>query len=520
VCRRQCQWRVLSVAPNFHAERSSRQTAGDLNISNCTIQNTFRLHTRRIGLLVARPNVLKWLSVVNSTVTMIQSKTWMRFPTSITLNRAQTRSLNHRRLLPLWWKHTSAQVRHRAITLLRRRNATLTVASGRTYITIPTTCLPHMKSTTISSVGSRRRAWRRTMTMCWRKETPLWVAQASKMGIASRSSWLACPMMRLSGRRNCTLPRIWDGMTIPNAQSTTGVGTSSIPWDGWCGSQPTPSFLITPLGVTLTAIRHRHASIPKFILWTGDGRRRYGEISDSDDALTVDESMLRLGDSPIPFIFMSDGTHLWKFAANTNEWPGYMTIGNQSLKIRQMPSMHSVVMVALLPIPIRNGNIRQKRLDEQRETTWEVLDEVLQRVLQPLTFKRSPSAESRQYDVLCADGTIRRCKPVLTAWLADCPEYSDLHDFERHVRCWYEHWKNELGDYVAPDIQHPRQDQNLYRTLSDAGTKAAHAELSSRRVHRAFTVFHHYPCIVSNLPKPDLLHTILIGMLDHLQRWI
>jgi len=33
-------------------------------------------------------------------------------------------------------------------------------------------------------------------------------------------------------------------------------------------------------------------------------------------------------------------------------------------------------------------------------------------------------------------------------------------------------------------------------------------------------MFQHVPCIVSNLPKPDLLHTTQIGMLDHLQKWI
>jgi len=33
-------------------------------------------------------------------------------------------------------------------------------------------------------------------------------------------------------------------------------------------------------------------------------------------------------------------------------------------------------------------------------------------------------------------------------------------------------------------------------------------------------VFRHIPGIVSNLPKPHLLHTMQIGMLDHLQKWI
>jgi len=230
--------------------------------------------------------------------------------------------------------------------------------------------------------------------------------------------------------------------------------------------------------------------------------------------------MLRVGDTLVPLIFMSDGTHLSNFAGDKKEWPVYMTIGNLSSKIRQTPSTHSVIMVALLPIPIKNRNIPQKRLDEQRQTNREVLNEVLRRPLQPLTFKQNPSAGSGYYNVLCADGNFRHCKPVLAASLADCPEYSDLHHLERHVCFWCECPKNELGDDVHPDKEHPRRDHNLYKTLSHTYTKAADAELSSRHVHRGFNVFRHIPSIVSDLPKPDLLHTMQIGMLDHLQKWI
>ena len=70
------------------------------------------------------------------------------------------------------------------------------------------------------------------------------------------------------------------------------------------------------------------------------------------------------------------------------------------------------------------------------------------------------------------------------------------------------------------DKQHPRRHHNLYRTLSNTNTKAADAELSSHHVHREFNVFRHIPWIVSDLPKPDLLHTMHIGMLDHLQKLI
>ena len=217
---------------------------------------------------------------------------------------------------------------------------------------------------------------------------------------------------------------------------------------------------------------------------------------------------------------MSNGTHLSNFAGDKKEWPVYVTIGNLFSKFRQIPSTHSVVLVALLLIPIKKLIIPQKRLDEQWQTNREVLNKVLRRLLQPLTFKQNPCARSGYYNVICADGNIRGCKPVLAAWLADCPEYSDRHHLKRHVCSWCECSKNELGDYVHPDKQHPRRDHNLYRTLSDANTKAADAELPSHHVHRGFNRFRLIPCIVSHLPKPDLLHTMQIGMLDHLQKWI
>jgi len=190
---------------------------------------------------------------------------------------------------------------------------------------------------------------------------------------------------------------------------------------------------------------------------------------------------------------MSDGRPLSNLAGNKQECPAYMTIGNRSSKIWLMPSMHSVVMATILPIPMKNCNISPKPLDEQWQTIPEVQNNVLRRVLHPLTFKQNPCAERGYYNVLCADGNFRRCKPVLEAWLADCPEYSDLHHLERHVCFWCECPMNELGDYVPPDKQHPRRNHNLYRTLSDANSEAADAELSSCHVHRQFNVFRPIP---------------------------
>ena len=115
-------------APNFHAERRSPQTAGDLNISNFTILDTFKLRARTIRLFAARPDALNPLSVVNSTLTMIQLKSWMHFPTSNTLKTSQNRSLNHCDLLCHGKRYTPAPALRRLITLLSLGNATLRVS--------------------------------------------------------------------------------------------------------------------------------------------------------------------------------------------------------------------------------------------------------------------------------------------------------------------------------------------------------------------------------------------------------
>jgi hypothetical protein len=50
---------------------------------------------------------------------------------------------------------------------------------------------------------------------------------------------------------------------------------------------------------------------------------------------------------------MSDATHLTNFAGDKKAWPVYMTIGNLSPSVRNRPTTQSVLLVALLPVPIK-----------------------------------------------------------------------------------------------------------------------------------------------------------------------
>jgi len=227
--------------------------------------------------------MLKQLRIVNSTLTTIQLKTWIRFPTFNMLKTLHTWSLNHRHRLCHGRKYTPVLELYWWITLQSNGDSRQRVAWRPTYKTVTTTRLQCMKSENISRVWSRRKAGRRTKTTYWRMETLLCVSQTSKSGFRSRSLWLACQLIRLLFSRNYTLSRLWHGVKITNALSNTGVETLSTTRDTWCGSWPTLRISFTPHSVALTAICHRNASIPKYTLQTGGGIHREREILQDDN---------------------------------------------------------------------------------------------------------------------------------------------------------------------------------------------------------------------------------------------
>jgi hypothetical protein len=164
----------------------------------------------------------------------------------------------------------------------------------------------------------------------------------------------------------------------------------------------------------------------------------------------------------VPMIFSSNRKHLLNVAGNKRECAINMKIGYLSSKICQMPSTRRVAMIPLLPIPMKNCNIPQTWLDEQQHTRREVLNKALLRGFLAYTFEQDPWSESGNYSILCADGNFRRCHPVVAGWLADSPQYCDVHHLEWHVCFWFEYPTNQLREYVPSDMQHHPRDQNLY----------------------------------------------------------
>ncbi|KAF8241410.1 hypothetical protein K440DRAFT_572241 [Wilcoxina mikolae CBS 423.85] len=57
----------------------------------------------------------------------------------------------------------------------------------------------------------------------------------------------------------------------------------------------------------------------------------------------------------------TDGTYHLNFSVQKTAWPIYMTIGNRSAAARMTNTMHSMLLVPLLPIPVKMRDVPLNR---------------------------------------------------------------------------------------------------------------------------------------------------------------
>ena len=174
-----------------------------------------------------------------------------------------------------------------------------------------------------------------------------------------------------------------------------------------------------------------------------------------------------MGQTIVPIILMSDGTHLTNFCGDKKVWPIYMTIGNLCAAVRMKHSMHAVLLVALLPIPIKMHYIPLKKRNAQREHNQMVLQHVLQDVMQGLLQSEN---ENGHFYTYWADGRFRYCYPTLAGWMADYPEHRDHHNIKNGVCYWCKCPQGEMGDFCDQTDCHQLRDHTLYRQFSDENT--------------------------------------------------
>jgi hypothetical protein len=213
---------------------------------------------------------------------------------------------------------------------------------------------------------------------------------------------------------------------------------------------------------------------------------------------------------------MSDATHLTRFSGDKKAWPVYMTIGNLSTSVRTRPSTRCVVLVCLLPVPTKLRRLPESKRKRQQIRNREVFVEVMKQLL------RGIKPAGSDFYARCADGNVRHCFPRLAAWLADYPEHVTLQGIQMGFCPWCEIDKDSLGTLPDPKGSNtiPR-DHAKYARLYAADSDDAFHQLEDVGIGlTSANPLWATGADVGDLPKPDLLHTMLLGMLKHLLDWL
>ena len=144
-------------------------------------------------------------------------------------------------------------------------------------------------------------------------------------------------------------------------------------------------------------------------IFDSSGRRIYNEIY-TEDWWWGAQDRIPEGGTVVPLLFGSDKTHIINFSGDKAAWPLYMTLGNVQKEIRRQSSKCALVLVALLPVLPKHpesGEIHK---------TWHT---AINKILEPI---KDVNLDGPGYYWNCTDDQVRRCYPIIAAWIADYME--------------------------------------------------------------------------------------------------
>ena len=132
---------------------------------------------------------------------------------------------------------------------------------------------------------------------------------------------------------------------------------------------------------------------------------------------------LPVGSTLVLVLFVSDTMHLTNFSGDGKVWPLYMSIGNIRSSIRNKPTSHAWVPVAILPnAPKHIKKVPGWSEEKQEHEAMQVLHDLLKFVLRPLS-----NSALDGHNIKCGDEVVRRCYFRVAGWLADHMENSVIH---------------------------------------------------------------------------------------------
>jgi len=171
----------------------------------------------------------------------------------------------------------------------------------------------------------------------------------------------------------------------------------------------------------------------------------------------------------------------------------------------------AVLLLTLLPVPPKLS--KSTKADQyQRQVNADTLQDVFEFIFAPLQH-----ATLDGVPIDCADGKVRRCFPILSAWVVDHMENVTLHGLQSNACPTYKVPAGELGinikNYRARDyVRYERYGcENRFPVSKSDGTHIKFPGLGINLGQNVFHVLHRVS--VPDLHTPDMLHTVLSGII-------
>jgi len=213
---------------------------------------------------------------------------------------------------------------------------------------------------------------------------------------------------------------------------------------------------------------------------------------------------------------MSDQTNLTNFLGDKKAWPVYITIGNLPSARRNSPGSMAVLLLTLLPIPPKFS--KSSKADQcQRKINADTLQDVFKLIFAPLQ-----DVAHAGIAIDCADGKVRQCFPMLSAWIADHMENVVLHGLKTNACPKCEVPTHELGTNAKNDrsTDYARY-QHYQPENANSGSESDNDHVMSDKFGIDQNIFHRLDRVsASDLYKTDMLHTIYLGLFKQMMDWI
>ena len=215
------------------------------------------------------------------------------------------------------------------------------------------------------------------------------------------------------------------------------------------------------------------------------------------------------GGTVIPLLFASNKKNLPNCSGDKAAWPLYMTLGNIKKEIRRQSSKRTWVLIALLPVPPKSPE------SGEIHATWHA---AINKVLEPI---KGIDLDGPGYPWDCADGQVRRCYPIIAAWIADYMEYVVVARLIGGFCPVCEIPKDGMGHesgILRTSDEYPRRDKLRYQRALESGGPQCLKEYGLQSEKNPLWEF--AGCDPYHLWQPDILHLLNLGIAKPTMEWV